>query len=235
MQACMHDLTPELLRRTIKTKNFMMLRAVCKGMKSRIAELPEIEIKLSPAGTASVTSRFFSHFKGNISVTSKCISESSIGWFEALIDAVQHGVKVETISKLRVNRRKACAVSEALDRFIAHGVSSSPIIKHISVSFEGRSSGLRNSLSAMSKLSSVAREVEISMDLSFRSPVETLWGLNQQIMSLGSCFTAKDVCIRFALFEHIARPPEHRKAVDTPIPPHARRKADSGSCARDEL
>ncbi len=175
----------------------MILRAVCKSMKTLIEHLPKIEITLSPEGSALATSHFFSHFKGNLTVRNTCVSGESIGWLEAVVDAVQQGVKVEKISTLYINSKTACALSGAIDRGLSNG-SSLKIIR-ISLSFEGSSSGFRKSLSAISKLSSVADEVEISADLSFRSPIETLWGIHEQIESLGSCFTVRDMCIRFAL------------------------------------
>ncbi len=192
--ANMHDLTPDLLHRIMETKSLMMLRAVCKNMKTRIENLPETEIVLSPEGTAVATSHFFSHFKGNLTVRSECVTGTSICWFESLLGAVQRGVKVEKVSTLCINSKTACALSESLQRVVSNGISSRII--HISVSIEGSSSGFRKSLSAISQLSSVADEVEISVDLTFRNPMETLWGINQQIMSLGGCFTIKDMCIR---------------------------------------
>jgi hypothetical protein len=176
----------------------MPFRVVCKSMKTLIEELPEFEITLSLTGTAKATSYFFSHFKGNLTVTSKTFSRTAIDWFLTLIDSVQYGVKVEKASTICVNSRTASSLSETLERVLSKCCSAK--ISHISICFEGSTSGFRRSLSAISKLSYIADEIEISADLSFRSPLETLWGINQQIMSLGSRFTVRDLCIRFALY-----------------------------------
>ncbi len=175
-----------------------MLRVVCKSMKTLIEALPEIEIVLSPLGTAEATSHFFSQFKGSITVASNFFHRAPVGWFLAVIDAVQHGVKVEKISTVCVNSKTACALSEVLNCSVLNGRSAT--MSHIAVSFKGSSSGFRKSLSAISQLSSVACEVEISADLSFRGTLETLWGINQQLMSLGSRFTVKEICIRSAMY-----------------------------------
>ena len=195
----LHDLTPELLLRVSSTEK-LMLRAVCTSMKSLIEKLPVFEIALSQEGASAVTSHFFSHFKGILTVTSKCVSGASIRWFEALIDAVQQGVKVEKISTLCINSRTASALSKVLQRLLSSGDSSRIIC--IALSFEGSSGGFRNALSAISMLSSVAERVDLSADLTFRRPKETLWGITQQIKSLGSCFSVKSLCIRFAHRRH---------------------------------
>jgi hypothetical protein len=197
-QANIYDLTPELLRRVTERKILVMLRVVCKSLKTIIEEMPEFEIVLSPQGTANATRFFYSHFKGKLTITSNCVSRAPIGWFLALIDAAQHGVQVEKASTLHVNSRTACVLSEAVEKVLSNSRSSRILlIRLISLCFEGSSSGFRKSLSAISKLSSVADEVEISVNLSFRSPLETLWGIIQQIMSLGDRFIVKETYIRF--------------------------------------
>jgi hypothetical protein len=196
LPANLYDLTSELVLRITKAEKTIMLRAVCTSMKSLIEKLPVFEIALSQEGAAEATSNFFSHFKGNLTVTSKCATGESIRWFEALIDAVQQGVKVEKISTLCINSRTASAFSIVLQRALSSG-NSSRIIS-IALSFEGSSGGFRTALPAISMLSSVADEVDITADLTFRRPNETLWGILQQIKSLGSCFSIKDICIRFA-------------------------------------
>ena len=129
--ASIYDLTPELLHRVMARENLFMFRVVCKSMKILIEQLPVFEITLSPKGTAEATSYFFSHFKGNLTVTSKRVSRAPIAWFLALMDSVKHGAKVEKASTLCINSGTASALSKTLERVLAN--SSSPRIPHISI------------------------------------------------------------------------------------------------------
>ena len=184
------ELSSDHLKILFKSHNAIQLRLICREMKAAIENSPEMALHLSSDGTQNATSTFFIRFKGKISVGSRHGWDHQTGWFSSLLDAIQRGLKLDTILPLTVNSFNLSAFSSRL----THACLSK--IQKLSLTFSGTLRSLSTSINSLSALCNVAEIVELKLEILYRRPKELLNDIIDRIKGLGGGISLNSLSIR---------------------------------------
>ncbi len=185
------ELSTDLLKLLFASHDSMQLRLICKDMKAKIENSPEVIIYLSPDGTQNASSTFFLRFKGKVSIGSRHGWDHQTGWFSSFIDAIQRGLQVESIMPLAVN---SLNLSNFCSRLSSVCLSK---IHKLSITFHGTLRSLSTSIASLSALCSVAETIELKLDILYRRPRELLKDVVEHIKGLGGiAISLKAISIR---------------------------------------
>ena len=156
----LHDVPSDVLKAILRSHPVFSLRTVCKGLKTRIENFPEISISLSENGSQNVTADFLRLFKGKVTIGCNQSWSPTTGWFKAVLDAIRLGLIVERIVSLDVNFNTIQALSSDLRNVMIRGSGAceSSKINRLSLSLTVCSKiGLGRSISALTALVEVVR------------------------------------------------------------------------------
>jgi hypothetical protein len=185
------ELSTDLLKLLFTSHDPMQLRLICRDMKTKIENSPELVIHLSPNGTQNASITFFIRFKGKITIGSRHGWDHQTGWFTSLTDAIQRGLQVDTILPLTVNSLNLSKFCSRLNDVCLTK------IRMLSITFSGTLRSLSTTMASFSMLRNVAETIELKVDVLYRRPRELLCGVVEQIKGLGgSGISLKALSIR---------------------------------------
>jgi hypothetical protein len=184
------DLTSDIFKLLFASHNLIQLRLICRDIKEKIENFPELTLHLSPIGTLNASSTFFASFKGKISVGSRHGWDHQKGWFSSLIDAIKRGLQVDTILPLTVNRMNLSQFYSMLNDVC---ISK---IQMISLTFSGTLRCLSTSIASLSGLCTISEKIELNLELQYRRPREMLFDVVEQIKGIGNVIFLKSLVTR---------------------------------------
>ena len=91
-------------------------RIVCKALKEKLEQLPEIYIALSYDGSRNVTRNFLLSFKGEMTLWSRTYRDPYRSWFKVMVEAVRKGLllkrleirtEIQNVPKLQSRLKKS--------------------------------------------------------------------------------------------------------------------------------
>ncbi len=171
----LYDIPSDNLKVILRGHPILSLRLVCKGLKTRIENFPNICISLSEAGSQNVTRDFFMLFKGNVTIGCNYTCTPLAGWFKAVLDAINTGLIVDRIISLDVNCNTIQVLSSDLKRAVHREGLRSSHIDRLCLSLAVFSkTGLESSVTALSALANCVRHIELNLELSYRRSRESL-------------------------------------------------------------
>ncbi len=173
------ELSTDLLKLLFASHDPMLLRLICTDMKNKIENFPEFLLHLSPDGTQNASCAFFVRFKGKISVGSRHGWNPHRGWFNALIEAIRRGLRVDAILPLALNSLN----SSIFCSMLSDGCLSK--IQKLSITFSGTLRSLSALIKSLSTLCKVAEKIELKLEVLYRRPRELLNDIIDQIKGLG--------------------------------------------------
>ncbi len=197
MDVNLYDIPSDNLKVILRDHPILALRVVCKGLKTRIENLPDISISLSKNGALNVKRDFFMLFKGNVTIGCSYGWNPLTGWFKALLDAIGLGLIVDRIVSLDVNCNTIQALSSDLRRAVQCKGSEALNIDRICLSLVVLSkTGLGASISALAALVEVVRHIELNLELSYRQRQGSLIEIIQLLRAMPKRVTVARLDIR---------------------------------------
>lgn len=183
----LYDVPSDILKVILRGHPILSLRTVCKGLKTRIENFPEISICLSENGAQNARADFFLLFKGNLAFGCKHGWNHKTGWFKAVLDAIRLGLIVDRIVSLDVNCNTIHALSSDLRSAMIRGSGAceSSKIDRLGLSLTVCSkNGLALAMSALAALVEVVSKIELNLELSYRQRRASLTEIIQLLRSM---------------------------------------------------
>ncbi len=195
----LYDVPSDILKVILRGHPILSLRTVCKSLKTRIENFPEISICLSDSGAQNASADFFLLFKGNVAMDCKHGWNDKTGWFKAVLDAIRLGLIVDRIVSLDVNCNTIQALSSGLRSAMIRlsGACESSKIDRLGLSLTVCSKdGLVLAVSALAAMVEVVSKIELSLELSYRQRRASLIEIIQLLRSMPKRVTLARLNIR---------------------------------------
>jgi hypothetical protein len=172
------EFSSDIFKSLFTDQSPLQIRLICRSMREKVENYPDIDLHLSVQGTRSASSSFFTRFKGKISVGSRHGWDPLRGWFPSLLDAIRRGVRVDTVFPIVVNSLNLLPFSAKLNEACHEKV------QRLSISLACTRKSLASSIAALTALCQVAERVELKLNILFRRPRELLLDAVDKIKSL---------------------------------------------------